>query len=209
MNTIGTFLNKARKEKQISLEKLESITKIKKEFINSIEKEDWEALPEYPVILGFVRNISASLDVSTNTSLALLRRDYPPKDLKVTPSPDVEKKFVWSPKLTFMVGVGLFLLVLLSYLGFTYLRFIKPPQLLVQKPKEEEIVLSKKVLISGKTNTDVKVEVNNQPVIVDSDGNFKGEVEISESTDEIIIVATSRSGKQTTINRKIVNETKD
>jgi len=209
MNTIGTFLNKARLQKKISLSKLESVTKIKKQFIEAIEKEDWKNLPEYPVILGFVRNIAGSLNVSVDTSLALLRRDYPPKKLKVTPSPDVEKKFTWSPKLTFMVGIGLFLLTLLGYLGFSYSRFISPPILMVQKPAEEEVVLSTVLKVMGTTDTDAKIEVNNQPVLVDADGNFEGVVEISEDLGEIIIIATSRSGKETVINRKIINETKN
>lgn len=209
MNTIGTFLEKARSEKNVSLEKLEQTTKIKKQFIEAIEKEKWENLPEYPVVLGFVKNITGSLDVSTDTALALLRRDYPPKKLKVTPSPDVEKKFTWSPKLTFMIGIGLFLLTLLGYLGFTYFRFISPPKLLITKPVEEEIVLSSELKVVGTTDTDAKIEVNNQPILVDLNGNFEGSIEISEETDEIVIVATSRSGKETKINRKIVNETKN
>lgn len=209
MNTIGTFLNKARLQKKISLSKLESVTKIKKQFIKAIEKEDWNNLPEYPVILGFVRNIAGSLDVSADTSLALLRRDYPPRKLKVTPSPDVEKKFTWSPKLTFVIGIGLFLLTLLGYLGFSYSRFMSPPILIVQKPAEEEIVLSTLLKVTGITDTDAKIEVNIQPILVDADGNFTGEIEISEYLGEIVIVATSRSGKETVINRKIINETKN
>lgn len=206
MITIGTFLNVARKEKNITFEKLESVTKIKRSFIKAMENEDWDNLPDYSVVLGFVRNISGSLDVSVNTALALLRRDYPPKTLKVTPSQDVEKKFSWSPKLTFFVGVGLFLIVLLGYLGFQYAGFVGSPQLVVNKPKEEEIVLSSNVLVEGTTETDAKVEVNNQPILVDADGNFKGNVEILKDTEEIIIKAISRSGKETVINRKIVVE---
>ena len=206
MNTIGTFLNKARKKKGLSLEKLESATKIKKNFLKAIEREEWEKLPEYPTVLGFVRNIAESLDISGLTALALLRRDYPPKDLKISPTPDVEKKFSWTPKLTFLLGIGVFLIILLGYLGIQYLNFMSPPKLIIQEPEKEEIILSKKVQVKGTTDTDSKVEVNNQPIIVDSDGNFEGEVEISKDTKEIIFVATSRSGKVTTINRKILNE---
>lgn len=203
MNTIGTVLGNARRERSVSLEQLESITKIKRNFIEAIEKEDWEELPEYPVVLGFVRNIAGSLDVSVESALALLRRDYPPKVLKVTPNPDVEKKFSWSPRLTFLLGISSFLLILLGYLGFQYMQFKSPPKLVINKPKEGEVVLSNKVLVEGLTETDANIEINNQPLIVDSDGNFKGEIEVSKDTKELIIKAIARSGKETVVNRKI------
>lgn len=206
MNTIGTLLTKARRERGLSLERLESETRIKRVFIKAIEEEDWEKLPEYPVVLGFVRSIAGVLGIPDGKALALLRRDYPPKNLKINPNPDVEKKFSWSPKLTFLVGIGLFLLLLLGYLGLQYTKFMAPPMLEISKPKEEEVVFSKKVVVEGKTETDTTLEVNNQPIIVDADGNFSGSVEISKETTELTFKATSRSGKETEIKRKIVVE---
>lgn len=196
-------MSKAREEKKFSLEKLESLTRIKKEFIQAIENEDWEKLPEYPIVLGFVRNIAEGLDVSPTTALALLRRDYPPKSLKISPNPDVEKKISWSPKTSFLVGIGIFLILILGYLGIQYTKFMSPPSLEITKPKEEEVILSNRITVEGKTETDSKLEVNNQPVLVDADGNFKEEIEVSKETKELVFKSISRSGKETEVVRKI------
>ena len=59
MKTIGQILKNARVKKKYSLAKLEDLTKIRKEFIDSIEKEDWENLPAFPTIFGFVKSVSA------------------------------------------------------------------------------------------------------------------------------------------------------
>jgi len=203
MKKVGQILKEARLKKKISLLKLENLTKIKREFISLIEKNDWDNLPDFPVVSGFVKNLAVVLEVNLQNANAILRRDYPPKKLSINPKPDIGSKFSWSPKLTFVVGIGIIILLILSYLGLEYLKFISPPTLQISNPTENEVVLSNEVQVKGKTATDVKITVNNQPVIVDQDGNFVGEIEITNETKDLKFVAISRSGKVTKISRNI------
>ncbi|MDO8340971.1 MAG: helix-turn-helix domain-containing protein [Candidatus Woesebacteria bacterium] len=203
MKTVGQILKEARLKKKTSLLKLENLTKIKREFIVLIEKNDWDKLPDFPIVSGFVKNLAVTLDVNLQNANAVLRRDYPPKKLYINPKPDIGSKFTWSPKLTFLVGIGVLILMVLGYLGFEYLKFKSPPTLEITAPTENQIVLSGNVLVKGKTATDVKITVNNQPIIVDQDGNFVGEIEITKETKDLKFVATSRSGKVTQISRNI------
>ena len=202
MNNVGQILKEARLKKGVSLIKLENITKIKREFITKIEENDWDNLPEFPVVSGFVKNIANALNLSVNNINAILRRDYPPKKLSINPTPDAESKFYWSPKLTFKVGIGILILLVLSYLGFEYMKFIKPPELEINNPKNNEIITDTEVKVSGKTTTDVGLTINNQPIILDQEGNFTTEIQITKDTKEIKFVATSRYGK---ITEKSVN----
>ena len=197
MNTIGQILKEARMKKGVSLVKLENLTKIKREFISKIENNDWDNLPEFPVVSGFVKNIANAVNVSISKANAILRRDYPPKKLSINPTPDVGSKFVWSPKLTFVVGISFLLILVLGYLGFEYLKFVKPPELIVISPKENEQILQNKVKIEGKTTTDAIVTVNNQPIILDINGKCSTDLEITKETEELKFKATSRSGKVT------------
>lgn len=208
MKTVGKVLKEARVRKKYSLAKLEKETKIKKDFLEAIEKEGWDSLPDFPVVTGFVKRIAKTLGIAETRAVALLRRDYPPKSLSINPKPDVSSKFSWSPKLTFLVGIGLIFLVILSYLGVQYLRFVSPPSLTVHEPKDGEIVETKNLQVLGKTDTDATIKINNQPVLVDQDGEFAAEIEIFEMTEELEIVAVSRSGRQTVIHRKIQPELK-
>lgn len=197
MVTVGEILKEARLKKKLSLSNLEKETKIKKEFIDLIENNLWDKLPDYPVVSGFVKNIAVFLDVPAETANAILRRDYLPKKLYINPKPDIESKFYWSPKLTFTTGISLLTLLVLSYLGFEYLKFIKPPELEIYNPKNNEIVLENKVKITGKTTTDVILTVNNQPILLDQEGKFQTEVEITKDTLSLLFKAISRSGKIT------------
>jgi cytoskeletal protein RodZ len=203
MKTIGEAVKSARQKKRYSRARLEEATKIKKEFIEAIEKEDWLALPEYPVVQGFIKNISSVVKVDSRQMLALLRRDYPPKKLSVNPKPDVTDKFTWSPRLTFITGAILVTIAVLAYLGFQYVNFISPPQLTVTTPSEGQIVSERILKVIGKTDPQVVIKVNNQPVLISEEGDFSTEIDIFEGTKEIIIKAISRSGKETIIRRNI------
>ncbi|NCN59189.1 hypothetical protein COY29_06365 [Candidatus Woesebacteria bacterium CG_4_10_14_0_2_um_filter_39_14] len=206
MRTIGEILKSARIKKRYSLKKVERETKIKKEFVEAIESGDWTVLPDFPVVLGFVKNLASFLEVDVKMAQATLKRDYPPRGLSINPKPDVGGKFAWTPKYTFLVGILTTVLALFGYLGFQFIKFNSPPALEVTRPPESFVATSNKIDISGKTDSDATIKINNQLVLVDEDGVFNGQVEIFEGTEEIVITATNRSKKETTIVRKIVPE---
>ncbi|HET7099242.1 MAG TPA: helix-turn-helix domain-containing protein [Patescibacteria group bacterium] len=204
MKTIGQLLKYARDNKGYSLRRIEDITKIKASFIDAIEKEKWENLPPFPTILGFVKSISTALNIDEKMTVAILKRDYPPKKLNINPKPDVASKFSWSPKLTFAVGIGVFLFFIFGYLFFQYAKSISAPSLEVESPKDGQIIVGNSVLVFGKTDLDAKIVINNQPIIIDENGKFSVSIEVVPSTKEIDVVATSRSGKITEVKRQIL-----
>ena len=206
MKTIGELIKKERVKKRSSRARLEKVTKIRKDYISAIEEEDWDKLPERPVVAGFVNSIAQALNIERKQASALFRRDYPPKKLRVSPKPDILNKFVWSPRLTFLVGIVAVIIVILSYLTIQYTRFIQPPVLEVTTPSEGQIIKENIIRVTGTTDPDASVVINNQPVIIEEYGSFLAEIEIFQETYEIVITAKSRSGKETVIRRKIIPE---
>ncbi len=208
MVTLGQIFKEARRKKKLSIESLAYKTKIKQSFLRALENHSWELLPEYPVVVGFVKNTASVLGVDERKAVALLRRDYPPQILPINPKPDVENKFLWSPRLTFFAGLLLIFLALSGYLVLQYSRFVSPPPLEITIPQEGQIIKETSLRVIGRTNPEVAVRVNNQPVIVEQTGEFIANLEIFEGTTEIIVVARSRSGKETTVKRMIKPELK-
>jgi cytoskeletal protein RodZ len=203
MTSVGQYLKRERKENKLSLEQLSKKTKIKKSYIESIEKENWNKLPEFPVVQGFVKSISTHLSINKKQAVALLRRDYPPKKLMVNPKPDVSDKIKWNPRLAFGVGITGVVILVIGYLVYQYLKFTAPPKLVLEKPEEGEKVLVSQVVVEGETESDATIRVNNQPILVEEDGSFLGEIEVFEGTGEVVVVARSRAGKEEVITRKI------
>lgn len=203
MRTIGQIIGDTRLKKRFSLKKLEEITKIKASFIESIEKENWQVLPSFSIVLGFVKSIASALDIDEKTIVATLKRDYPPKKLNINPKPDVSSKVSWSPKLTFVVGIGAVILIILSYLSFQYIRFISPPRVTIDSPIDGQKVTVGSIMVFGSSDPDAKIIINSQPVLADEDGKFSVKIDVDASTTEVIVKAISRSGKERTISRKI------
>ena len=210
MRTIGAFLKEERSKKKLTLSQMEKETKIKKEFINRIEKNDWTSLPEYPVTLGFVKTIAKSLDVSEDTATALLRRDYSlDRDkLPINPKPDLKLKESINPKIITIVISVFAVLCVLGYLVYQYLLYISPPKLIVVQPTENQEIITNEVRVFGKTDTDATLMVNNQQVLVTDTGEFSDKIDVGESTKDLIFVARSRYGKETVIVRKIITKQK-
>ena len=92
-----------------------------------------------------------------------------------------------------------FLLFFLAIWVFNILILFLRHDLTVESPKENQIVMGNSVTVFGSTDSDAKITVNNQPVIVSDDGKFSVSLDVIQETKEIIIMASSRSGKTTTV----------
>jgi len=156
MKTIGEIVKEARMKKKVSYAHLEEITKIKKEFMKEIEDENWGSLPEFPVVSGFIKNIAEALQINNRHAMALLRRDYPPKDLNINPKPDIGKEFSWSPKLTFILGMVITGLAIFGYLLYQYITFVSPPKLFIDSPKDSQVVKESNLSVSGRTDPEAR-----------------------------------------------------
>lgn len=207
MKTAGNLIKETRLRENISQEELGEMTHIKKSFIDAIEKSQWDKLPEPAVVTGFVKSISHFLNIDETLTVALLKREYAPVSSKTEKlknnTKEIGKKFIWGPRLTFFALVILILCVILGYLGFQYRNFNLPPGLTVNEPQNEQLVTSDKLPVTGKTDPDATIIINNEPVIVNGDGIFNAQIKVTTDTQEIKITAKSRSGKVTSITRTI------
>lgn len=211
MKTIGQYLSSARKEQRMSISELSEKTKIRREFLLAIEKEYWKALPEFPVVTGFVKSIADAVGMDKYQAVATLRRDYPPAEKTKTkdrlrPKPELSKEFRLTPKFTFLLGVGVIIFGIGAYLVAQYISFTRPPMLTVDSPTDGQVVLEKELEVVGNTDPDTTVIVNTQPALLDDEGRFHTVIEITKDTKEVKVTATSRASKVTTITRTIKPE---
>lgn len=204
MRTIGSIIRETRLSKEITLSDLSKSTKVKKDFLESIEKEEWDKLPEYVTVSGFVKRIAQTLDLNENKLIAILKRDYPPIPIKQIPRKEIKTRFIWQPKYTFFVLTVMITLLFLGYITMQYISFNSPPPLIVYTPSDNELVKSKYTVVRGLTSPDATVKVNNQTAYVEKDGRFFTEIEVGKETGEIVIKAISRVGKEN-VKKIIIN----
>ncbi len=82
----------------------------------------------------------------------------------------------------------------------------KKPDLDIASPNENATIFGDKnsVIVSGKTNPENQVTINDRFVVVRSDGSFDYTATLSQGNNNLKITATDNAGNQTTVERKII-----
>jgi len=180
------ILQKARLDKEIEIVEISKKTKIPEKYLQAIEQQDKSAFPQEPYCSLIVKDYANYLGLNGDYVLSLFYRDFEIKHKIVD-----KKKYSMSvtPQITFFVVSSFLVLAFISYLGLEYYKFNRPPPLKVEWPE-----LSEKMEISGITEPEANVRVNDDLVIVDSSGKFKTKVSLNNDK-KIIIEAKSPIGK--------------
>lgn len=200
MRTVGQILKEERESKFYTLEEVERATKIRKDFLQALEADNYQVLPPPTFVQGFIKNYAKFLNLDPEKLLAIFRREFsdkrhPPRVLDALSNPLNKSKFNMTPhKFISALVLGLISLFLI-YLWVEYRFLVGAPFLEVSYPPDQAQVEGEMVKVEGKTDPEAKVTLNNQSVQVDLAGNFSQEVNLSGSASRIIVTATNKYGK--------------
>ena len=208
MKTVGQILTEARVSKRYSLEQVETATKIRRNFLESIEADEYHKLPSLSYAKGFVKNYAQYLGLDTATVLAFFRRqtlEVPRSSLlpKGMAEPLNRPFLRLTPGRFLGLVMGVLGILFLSYFGLQYWRLNTAPVIVIESPGNEIVSTERRIQLLGRTDSDATVTVNGVSTLVRSDGKFFEQVTLEPGVNTIIIVATSRFGKTTTVTRKI------
>ncbi|MBI2040194.1 helix-turn-helix domain-containing protein [Candidatus Microgenomates bacterium] len=208
MRTVGQVLKEERERKLYTLEEIEKSTKIRKELLEALEKGNYTKLPPPTFVQGFIKNYGKFLGLPTDKLLAIYRREFsegksPPRILESFTNPLDKKRIRITPaKILGTVVLGL-IITFFIYLWFEYRFLIGAPFLEVSKPQDQVSVSSTAIYVSGRTDPESKVSINNQEIQVDLSGRFSQEIQLTDTSNTIVVTATSKSGKEARIERTV------
>lgn len=207
MIRLGDRLREERKRRGLSIDEVAKATRIRSGFLESIEKGDYKSLPSAAYVQGFVKNYVEFLGLPSKELLALFRREFNEKEyLGVLPDSFTSPKDIAVNQVRIrqtILLVGLAFLAVVLYVFFQYRAAIFNPSLAIDTPKENTVVNSQTVTISGKTEPNVTVTVNGFPALVDDSGNFKKDIAVFSGTTTISVKAVNNFGKISTLERHI------
>jgi hypothetical protein len=92
------------------------------------------------------------------------------------------------------------LLIFIFYLVWQYYDYQRPPPLEVVWP-QTELVGDSDIIVTGVTDSEATVKVNDQLVIVSPEGHFEYRLKPLKPTTKVSVVSISISGKTTTITK--------
>lgn len=208
MKTVGSILREARIKKGITPGDVEQAIKIREKYILAIEADSFSDLPSPSYAKGFVRNYAEYLGLPTDAIMAFFRRqmtDVARTSLlpKGVADPLNAPLVHLTPGRFIALLVGALCVLFLIYLGSQYLQIGIAPPLTVTSPVSQQIVESSRVIVEGKTQPDTTVLINGVSTIVRDDGRFYEQVAVEPGVNKIIITATSRFGKVTSVVREV------
>lgn len=200
----GQRLKEERLKQGLTLEEVSKSIKIRTSFLEAIEKSEYAKLPASTFAQGFVRNYAQFLGLPENEITPLFRREFDEgKIYKVLPQGVPADFPITRIKKSQILLIPLLFFVLIFYLVFQYKDAIIPPSVNITSPRENETVASTIILVSGSTNPDNLVYVNNFQISVDENGKFKKSLSVFSGRAEIKIKIVNRFNKSTEIIRHI------
>ena len=110
MQDIGNVLEKARNEKQISLEQASRETNIARRYLEALETGMYEVFPGEPYVVGFLRNYAEYLGLNPNECVTLYKQAKI-QETAVPPETLIPQKQFTVPRGVF-IGIGVFLLLI-------------------------------------------------------------------------------------------------
>jgi len=209
--SIGEILRTEREKKHLSLDRLSVVTNIPILKIQYLEDNQFELLPSAPYVRGYLRTIARELNLDPEPLISVLRRDYKesargellPRELLQPPAP----KFVFSTRVN--VAVLMVVSVVGVMVGYgliqAYLASL-PPRLVVTQPAQYQVVAAT-VVVEGSTKPDASVVINDQPIMVNNAGGFKGEVVYTtQGLQTITVEVFDRRGQRNQLKREVIVE---
>ena len=188
MKRASTILESARLDRELDFLEISKKTKIPLKYLIAFENENVKDFPGEPYCSLMVKDYADFLGLNGEELLCLFRRDYDRR-----PENSTRRRFWFSltPQFAFSAFIFLLGLIFTLYLVSEYLKFNRPPQLKVNWP---ENFTQNSVEISGTTDPESTVKINNSLVIVDINGNFRKNIEISTSEAKVVVEAKSPAG---------------
>ena len=208
MITVGEVLKKKRVKNNLSLDEVEKNTRIRKKFLQAIEENAWDRLPPLPYTKGFIRNYSKYLSLKPNEVIAIFRRQFAHQEkIKILPE-DMDENLQnplirLTPQRAAVFATIFFILIFFSYLFFQYQTSVSPANIIVDSPKEGEVIKNTSVEISGKTDPNAVLSINNEKIALERNGEFKTIINLAPGINTITFESTTKYGKKDTVTRTI------
>lgn len=206
MIRVGQKLRDARIKKGLSLDQVAAATKIKASFLSAIERGEYTKLPSSAYAQGFVSNYATYLGFPKRETIALFRREFSrEKEIKVLPesfagTQSASRNIRVHQTLLLVIAV---FVVLIGYIAFQYrYAFISPP-LSVTSPESNAVVIGGEITVTGRTDPNATVSINNEAAVVDQSGEFMKRLSVFTGRTIIQVKARNRAGLESTVERAV------
>lgn len=201
--TLGERLRSARESLNLSLSDAELRSKVRAKFLVGLEKGDWTDLPSPVYVRGFALAYAKALNLDQGETLRAfdaelaLKKTHDTNDFSYKVKMKSDSKVIITPKLIGYSFLSLFILAMFGYIFYQVLSFAGSPNLQVSTPTDNMVLETESTEISGITDSDNALTVNNEPIPVTNDGHFYVPLKLHRGVNVVKVTALNKVKKET------------
>lgn len=197
MFRVSLILKNAREDKALNYAEISQKLKVPVKYLEALENEQIKNFPQEPYCSLIVKDYATFLGLNGDDVLSLFRRDFDRRSKNKAAKTNLVN---FTPQFTFRLGFILVIFAFAFYLVNEYIKFNRPPRLKVNWP-EIGLITNNLLKITGSTDNDATVRVNQDLIIVDSNGNFNKQLTLFPTETKIVVESKSPSGKTTVVEK--------
>lgn len=204
---LGTTFKEARLVFGIDIETAAREVRVPAKYLEILEKNHFSELPKARVYrLSYVREYAKFLHLDENECVDKFIKENGLKNLGLIHPKQAERNAPLFSISIFARNLMLagFVLLFAGYLSWQVKRVLEPPKLVVYNPIEGITTSESNIAVQGETEKECKLAINGQEIMPDEKGRFNLIVDLSSGLNTIVITATKKHGKVSTITRHIV-----
>ncbi len=204
---LNDYLTERRKFLKIRFGDLVAKTGIPAKHLKKIEKGEWCDLPSGVYVKGFLRKYAQA--VGLDEAELSLRYEKEWKQICEVPRPVLKNNIL--TRLDFLKIIsfrwailGLAIIFVLFYIGWQFKVILEKPDLSLNYPTEEDIIVDNpKLEFKGSVSPDAVLTINSETVYPEENGLFVKQIDLLSGINVFEIKAVSRFGKENKITRRV------
>jgi len=211
---ISSILKERRIARNLSVEQIAELTKIRAEYLYALEDGDFGKFPSEVYLKGFLKNYAKFLGVSSHEAVALYRREN-----IVTPEKkqneffkkikESGRNFVITPNKIIAASIGVIIIIILFYLSSYFGTILKRPAITLTSPirisQDGEYSINVEgdsVHLTGTLETNAIFSINGQDISPATVTSFDKTIQLTggiSSQNKFVIKAVTPFGRDSTI----------
>lgn len=202
--TLGERMKKIRNERRLSLAEISKSTKIQSKYLEYLEEGEYMKLPADVYVKGFIKSYATFMGLDDIGLIKQYQREKGiHKNIKKISDDDKNNipikfsSFIITPKIIIISAIILVAVAILAYLYKEVNSFISTPRLVVIKPSDGLSVDGNSTHVTGIAEKDALVFINDQPVMVNENGEFGEDVGLKTGLNIITVKARNKFDKET------------
>lgn len=202
------ILNEAMEFRDLDAKGLSELTDIPVHYLSALLNGELSKLPAGPYVRGYLKRIADALKIDDDSLMRAYKQEALIWPVKTSGGQDrlPPNRFafkIFGRKLVIIAGIILFLIII--FLIWRFGNFFGTPKLEVFSPSKDNLVVNSSFIeLSGEINPQDKLVINNEELLADASGQFKKNFSLQVGINTIDFKVKRFLGKEVDVVRQVI-----